>query len=126
MDLAKTTNQSTGHKKIKFADGGEIVYNHYNDELRNLTIGNINQRLTGEITFTDEANGITAFYKYDGYLMRKNDFIYGEIHRNGEKVSEISGNYMGHLDIDDKRFWDARDENVFFNIACEAENSLPS
>ena len=33
---------------------------------------------------------------------------------------------MGHLDIGDKRFWDARDENVYFNVACEAQDSLPS
>lgn len=53
-------------------------------------------------------------------MMKKNDFIYGEIHRNGEKVCEINGNYMGYLDVDDKRYWDARDGNVYFNIACEA------
>ena len=33
---------------------------------------------------------------------------------------------MGYLDIDDKRYWDARDDNVFFNLAGEEPNSLPS
>ena len=47
MDMIKTTNQCSGHKKVKFADGGEIVFNHTHDELRNLTIGTINQRLVG-------------------------------------------------------------------------------
>ena len=89
-------------------------------------VGTMNHQLAGKIIFTDEANGLTGYYQYNGYYMRKNDFVYGEIHQHNQKVCELEGNYMGYLDIADKRYWDARDENVFFSIAGEEPNSLPS
>ena len=33
---------------------------------------------------------------------------------------------MGYLDIDNMRYWDTRNENVFFDLAGEDPNALPS
>ena len=43
-------------------------------------------QLIGTVTFTDEANDITAFYKYHAYTFSKQDYVWGQIHQNGEKV----------------------------------------
>ena len=32
---------------------------------------------------------------------------------NGKKVCEITGNYMGYIDIDGVRYWDLRDDEEF-------------
>ena len=42
-------------------------------------------------------------------------------------MSEIYGNYNGFLDFDKVRYWDVRrKDDVFFPIAGEDPNSLPS
>ena len=90
-------------------------------------MGTMNHQLTGKVTFTDEKNGIVAYYGFSGYMFRKQDFVWGELHQHGKKICEISGNYMGYLDFDQMRYWDAREkDHVFFPIAGEDQISLPS
>ena len=84
-------------------------------------------QITGKVTFEDEANNITAFYQYNAYTFSKQDFVWGQIHQNGEKVCEVIGNYNGYLDFDGVRYWDAREKDqIYFPIAGEEPNSLPS
>ena len=60
-------------------------------------------------------------------MFKKQDFVWGEIMKDGKKVCEITGNYTGFLDFDGVRYWDVREkENVFFPLAGEATDSLPS
>ena len=124
--MTSTTVQCGGHKQITFADGGLIRWNQNNDSISGMFVGTMCHQMTGKITFNDEANGIVAYYNYNGYTLKKQDFIWGEIHQNGRKLCEITGNYMGHLDIDGQRYWDTRSENVFFHLAGEDPNALPS
>jgi hypothetical protein len=42
-------------------------------------------------------------------VFRPKDYFRGEIFKNGVKVSEFKGNYMGWLDFDGIRYWDLRD-----------------
>ena len=62
--------------------------------------------------FTDETNGITAYYEIGNGGVKSNpkDYLKGEIVRtaSGEKLSQIFGTYMGYLDIDGERRWDIR------------------
>ena len=60
-------------------------------------------------------------------MFKKQDFIWGEIHQNGTKVCEVTGNYVGFLDFDGVRYWDEREKNkIYFPLAGEEPNSLPS
>jgi len=42
--------------------------------------------------------------------MKSQDYLYGHIEKDGVKVVEIIGNYMGYLDFDGVRYWDIRDK----------------
>jgi len=60
-------------------------------------------------------------------MFKKQDYVYGEIHQNGKKVSEIFANYNGWMDFDGIRYWDVRQkDDVYFPIAGEVPDSLPS
>jgi len=37
------------------------------------------------------------------------DFLVGALFKDGKKIGDIRGNYMGFLDIDGKRYFDARE-----------------
>lgn len=77
-------------------------------------------QITGKITFTDEANGLTAYYDYGAYMFKKQDYTYGEIHKDGKKVCEIFANYNGWIDIDGVRYWDVRQkDDIYFPLAGE-------
>ena len=118
---------AVGFKEVIFKDGGKIRWNLNNDYISGILVGTMNHQLTGTVTFTDEANGLTAYYKFNAYTFRKQDFVWGEIHQNGKKIGECSGNYMGYLDFDDVRYWDAREKDqVFVPIAGEEPDCLPS
>ena len=84
-------------------------------------------QMKGKVTFTDEANNITGFYEYGAYMFSKQDYCWGELHQNGEKVCEIIGNYTGYLDFGGVRYWDVREKDqIYFPIAGEVPHSLPS
>ena len=60
-------------------------------------------------------------------MFRKQDFVWGEIKKNGVKICEIEGNYLGYLDFDGLRYWDARETGIHFELAGEeVQNVLPS
>jgi hypothetical protein len=49
--------------------------------------------------------------KYPFYylIIRPSDYFSGEILRNGKKVSNILGTYLGFIEFDEVRYWDIRD-----------------
>ena len=61
----------------------------------------------------DEENNLKGYIKMGAYSLKKQDFFYGEILKNGEKVCTIEGNYTGYVDFDGVRYWDLRDEETF-------------
>ena len=85
-------------------------------------------QLSGTITFVDEANGLRGYYQHNGYTFRKQDYVWGEIFKDGERVCEVSGNYMGYLDFDELRYWDGRDTDLIsYPLAGECKDEmLPS
>lgn len=42
-------------------------------------------------------------------MFKKSDYCWGEILRDGQRVAEITGNYVGFLDFDGIRYWDYRE-----------------
>ena len=127
LGLSASTVNCLGFKEVSFKDGTKVRWNQNNDYLSGIFFGSMNHQLQGKVTFTDEANNLTAFYEYGAYNFRKQDFIWGEIHQDGKKVSEVTGNYNGYLDFDEVRYWDARvKDEILFPIAGEEPQALPS
>ena len=59
--------------------------------------------------------------------MKKQDFVWGEITQGEERVSEVIGNYLGFLEFDGVRYWDAREkDSIYMPIAGEDPSALPS
>ena len=119
----------TGHKKIVFKDGQTIKCSLTDNKLWNIFVGTLSWQSVGKQTFEDEANGIKAYIKFDAYRFKKQDFIQGEIEKDGKKICSIEGNYMGYVDFDGVRYWDLRDEAQFpkhFKPDLAEANPLPS
>lgn len=71
-----------GRKEIVFHDGNKIVFNPPPDSFKNtLWGGAIVHQITGRVDFTDETNGITAYYEIGDGGKRKQpkDYLKGEI-----------------------------------------------
>ena len=118
---------SIGFRQVTFADGGKIRWTHNNDHIGGIFFGNMTHQLTGRVTYTDEQNDLIGYYNFNGYWMKKQDFVWGEITQGGERISEIIGNYTGYLDFDGVRYWDAREKDaIFMPIAGEEPQALPS
>lgn len=76
--------------------------------------------------FTDEKNGIIAYFDFNAYMFKKQDYIWGEIKKDGERVSEITGNYCGFVDFDNKRYWDYREKDKVDFSMQDVDHYLPS
>ena len=61
------------------------------------------------------------------YNFKKQDYIWGEIFRDKERICEIEANYMGFFDFDKVRYWDIREkEKTWFKVVNDDPDSLPS
>jgi len=92
-------------------------------------MGTISLQEIGQFEFEDVDNGYSGYIKMGAYKLKSQDFFYGEIKKDGEKVCTIEGNYMGYIDFDGVRYWDLRDEDALpkhFKPNQLAPNSLPS
>lgn len=57
-------------------------------------------QLMDGIDFKDEQNNCHAIIKFGTDAYREQDWITGEIIKDGERVCSITGNYMGFIDFD--------------------------
>ena len=95
-----------GGKTIIFKNGAKIKYTPHQDKFHNSLWGTLVHCLTGTCDFTDEENGVTAQYTIG--TKKGRDYFTGEIKKDGEVVSRLSGTYMGYIEFDGVRFWDIR------------------
>ena len=126
--LSGATINVIGYKMFTFKDGTTIKFNVTNDYVFNIFMGTMGHQLCGDLKFEDEANGVVGTLKLGAFKRKTQDYFDGEIKVNGERVSKISGNYMGYMDFDGVRFWDARTcaDKVWFPISAMGESALPS
>jgi len=118
-----------GHKLVTFKDGQQIKYGQADDLIYGMMMGAFGHQIVGKVEYVDEANNLKAYVDYGAYTFRKQDYVYGELFKDGQRVSEIVGNYMGYLDFDGVRYWDYREKHkIYFPCDYEApENeTLPS
>ena len=62
----------------------------------------------GQIVFKDEGNGQTGTITLGKVKKRVSDYLEGDIKKDGKTLCRLSGSYMGFLDWDGVRYWDAR------------------
>ena len=79
------------------------------DKIYGLFLGPFGHQMLGKQTYRDEANGLVATVDFGAYFFKKQDFVWGEILQNGERICEIKGNYTGFVDFDEARYWDYRE-----------------
>lgn len=101
----------TGGKTIVFKDGAVIKYTPHQDKLHNTLFGTLVHCLSGTSEFSDTQNGIEAQYTIG--IRKGRDYVSGWIKKDGVKVSELTGTYMGWIAFDGKRYWDIRQMNNF-------------
>mmetsp|Transcript_12397 Transcript_12397/g.20825 ORF Transcript_12397/g.20825 Transcript_12397/m.20825 type:complete len:221 (+) Transcript_12397:1050-1712(+) len=98
-----------GVKRVQFKDGSQIEYNNQHDKFGNTLMGTCHHMLLGQITFTDQKNGLEGFIDIGSTKKKPRDYLEGHIKRHGEKVCErIFGTYMGYIDFDGERYLDLR------------------
>ena len=58
---------------------------------------------------------------------RPQDYFTGEITQGGVKVAEVNGTYMGYMEVNGIRLWDAREcDSYHHEIRHVGEACLPS
>ena len=112
----------TGGKTIVFKDGAVIKYTPHQDKLHNTLFGTLVHCLCGTSEFSDPQNGIEAQYTIG--IRKGRDYVSGWIKKDGVKVSELTGTYMGWIAFDGKRYWDIRRMNNFGLIEPPKEKVL--
>lgn len=77
-------------------------------------MGTLGHQLTGKIEFNDTQNNLYGFYDIGNVKRKTQDYFAGQITKNGEKVCEVYGNYMGYMDIDKRRYFDTRESTSVY------------
>jgi len=75
------------------------------------------------LNYIDETNGIECKVKIGGHYGKPSDYFKGEIVYNTKKVT-VTGSYLSHIEFDEIRYWDIRDNYPISII--EKEKNLPS
>lgn len=94
-------------------------------------IGTGRHQSVGTLTFKSTTGNIVASITYgktkNKYLFpdrRPQDYFAGAIRRDGKEVCRIYGSYLGFLEFDGVRYWDARDLRPF--ALLKTAQALPS
>ena len=100
-----------GYKVVEFKDGSSIKYTPTQDTFSNTLWGTLTHQLAGTCEFEDTTNGLKGTYEIMNNQKRgvPKDYVQGKITKNGQVVSEMSGNYMGYLEFDKVRYFDLRE-----------------
>jgi len=72
-------------------------------------MGTIKHESTGTINFRDEANQIVAYLTIGKVKKKPTDYVEGEIKKAGKLSGKLYGSYMGFIEWDSNRYWDARE-----------------
>ena len=102
-----------GRRELIFKDGQKIEYGWMNDYIFNVFMGTMSHQYAGKCEFRDKENNLYAYFDLGAYSMKAQDYLYGHIEKDGQKICEITGNYMGYLCFDGVRYWDIRDVDQF-------------
>ena len=91
-------------------------------------MGTLYNHCHGKVEFNDTENNIYGFYEIGKVKKRSQEYFEGAVFKDGQKVSDIFGNYAGYMDFDDKRYYDLREIQKIYHQYQDLpeEESLPS
>ncbi|KAL4471196.1 hypothetical protein ABPG72_007563 [Tetrahymena utriculariae] len=102
------TLKNTGSRTVIFKDGQKITYNFGEENYSGTFIGTLKLESKGTLTFVDQKNSLVGTVVIGKVKKKPTDYLEGQITQNGQIVSQISGSYMGYIQIDNERYWDYR------------------
>ncbi|CAG9320769.1 KES1_4 [Blepharisma stoltei] len=103
------TVTNSGKKTVSFKDGTVITVNFPSDIFQNTFIMTIRHEIIGKMVFVDKKNNLECIVKIGLDANNPTDYFDGMIVEEGKRiVSKLKGTYMGYMDFDGVRYWDAR------------------
>ena len=57
--------------------------------------------------------------------MKHQDYMFGEVRKDGELICQIKGNYMGFCEFDGVRLWDRRDRDQHYHPVDAFPRGVP-
>eukprot|EP00831_Metopus_contortus_P013367 TRINITY_DN15418_c0_g1_i2.p1 TRINITY_DN15418_c0_g1~~TRINITY_DN15418_c0_g1_i2.p1 ORF type:complete len:245 (+),score=47.34 TRINITY_DN15418_c0_g1_i2:182-916(+) len=103
-----------GHRKLTFHDGITYIWNHPDEFFDSTFWGTPRHEAIGTLVYNCKQLNIEAYIELGEFKKKKpQDYFRGEIKKDGEVVSTIYGSYMGFLEFDGVRYWDAREIELF-------------
>lgn len=113
-----------GKRCISFSDGATFKFNFFKETFKNTFYGNVKYETHGEVLYSDIKNNILCKVQIGHVNGKTKDYLSGQIIHNGIVASTLSGSYMSHIDFDNTRYWDIR--NNFPIKIIETSNQLQS
>jgi len=119
-----------GKRRVQFQDGQTITFNCPNEYFTNSLIGTLKHEVEGPMIFLDEANQLECIVTFGKVKGKPSDYVEGLIIRNGTTlISKLSGTYLGWLEFDGRRYWDARHvtpNRVTFDVNLPSDSEVRS
>jgi len=114
---------------VTFSTGQTIAMSYPMEQLNGMMYGpNLRNEAVGKVHFEDSL-GMTCDILIGGTTEHPTDYLEGTIKGpRGDVLGNLSGTYLGYLDIDGERFWDMRQvPHLDFPRGLERfPNTLPS
>jgi hypothetical protein len=108
---------NTGKRQVKFKDGQVITMNCLDERYSNTFIGTMRAETVGLMVFKDQENRLECEVRVGEVSGKPSDYLEGFIMREGKVISQLTGTFLGHLDFDDRRYWDLRHSQTF-QVLC--------
>lgn len=121
--LNSVTIHNYGKKSFCFPDGQLIYQNCPNEVFSGTFFGAMRHESLGFIHFVDEGNQIECRIEFKKAKGKPSDYFTGDVTSHGTVVARLKGTYLGYMDFDGKRYWDARYMHPF---PIEFETVIPS
>lgn len=121
--LNSVTIQNSGKKVFCFPDGQVISQNCPDEVFSGTFFGKMRHESLGVILFEDEMNRLECRVEFKKVKGRPSDYFAGIVFRDGIPVARLNGSYLGYIDFDGRRYWDARYMQPF---PIQFETVIPS
>jgi hypothetical protein len=100
--------EDAGKRSFRFLDGHVISHTLPSYLYSGTLLGQTRCQATGSLFFEDRENGITCEVHFASDSEKPGDYLEGALMIAGEVRASLKGTYLGWLEWDDVRYWDAR------------------
>ena len=96
-----------------FKDGAKIEADYPIGEYVSTMFGDLRCEEKGKCTIKDVKNKIECTIEYGKIKKKASDYFDSVMYIDGHPKHKIYGTYCGHIEADNKRYWDGRDIQPF-------------